>query len=150
MTIKNATIEVFVGDWHLSEFYSGPADKCYVEALDWQNTIVLQYLAAHKITDLSETDKIINEAYNSITWEDAELEYYYALYYSDFIIGIYSSEADAQEAFLNECEEFATEQLNSGDSYDMFGRDFNYTQDFWFLVKDCAETLDIQVVPCYC
>lgn len=154
MKIGNATIEVNVEDWHVSESFSGPADKAYAEAFDWQNTIVAQYLAAHHVTNPDEQDEIINSAYHSITWEPGVPSYHYALLWLDGatepLIGIYATEADAQEAFLEVCKDHAAEIINTADPIDTFGREeFSLPRDFWWLVSDCGKCLDIQIVPCF-
>ena len=68
----------------------------------------------------------------------------------DGICEIYSSKADAEEALFTECEWRAYEVLMTDDSYEVFGRKkWNYTDDFWTLMNECARAFEIREAKCF-
>ena len=66
------------------------------------------------------------------------------------IHGIYSNRADAEEMFLVFCEDCVYETMMDGDPWDVFGKEeWDWKEDYDYLMRDCARTLMIVEVSYY-
>ena len=60
------------------------------------------------------------------------------------VLGVFESRADAEEAILTECEDFAYKILMTGNSMDVFGvSEFDYHYDYYWLLNDAGRSFNI-------
>lgn len=153
MVYKQFIIEVDIKDWHVSKTFLGTEDAAFCEANDWMNAIILQYLEANDIDDADEAERIAELACHSITYDDSDFVCMYAVYEEgsdEPIIGAYTSLADAEEAIFTECENYVEEIMNFDDPREVFDTfEWDFKDDYWWLMKDAAETFSIQTIPAF-
>lgn len=74
----------------------------------------------------------------------------YDAYGSADVYAIYSSRADAEEMFFTFCEDWVYETMMCGDPLDIFGKEeWDWKEDYDYLMRDCARTLTIAEVSYY-
>lgn len=153
MIQKRSTIEVDIRDWHVSKSFLGTEDETYREAHDWTNMMILQYLDANGIDDDDEAEVVAETAIHSITFDNDDFLCMYAVIEADSdepIVGVFMTQAEAEEMILSFCEEYTEEIFNGDDPREVYGRsNWNFPEDYWDLMLDCARTFGIQTVPVY-
>lgn len=151
MIQKKGIIEVDVRDWHLSKTFLGTEDEFFKEAFDWMNAVILDYAEKNNIYDDEEIEKIMEYSFNSVTIDNEDFLCMYAVCEEDCrVIGVYFSREEAEEAILTECEDFAEETMRESDPNDIMGKkEWDYKDDYWWLVKDAGGSFFIQTVPVY-
>ena len=137
-----------------SQYFVGTEDEVITEAHDWMHAVALQFIEENAIEDENEQDLIIDSATHTIEWDDEGPHCMYAVYENDNVenpvYGVYPTRADAEEAILAECEDYAYEIMMTADPLDVFGLpEWDWEIDYKWLVKDAMETFDIQEVPVY-
>ena len=65
------------------------------------------------------------------------------------IHGTYSNRADVEEAYLDFCENWAYEVMMTEDPEEVFGREWNWKEDYKYIMDDCAHTLKIMEADYY-
>lgn len=153
MIQKCFTIEVNIRDWHVSKSFLGTEDEAYREAHDWMNMMILQYLDANDIDDDDEADVIAEAATHSITCDNDDFLCMYAVFEEDVdepIVGVFMTQAEAEEMILSLCEEYTEEILNGDDPREVYGRPYwNFPEDYWDMMLECARCFGIQTIPVY-
>lgn len=146
----NATIHFYVEDCHWYKVYSGTKKELEAEAEDFINVLICRYLRDNDIKDAEEQDDIIAEAHYDIVYDEELFTTMFAVLDDGGVQAIYATRADAEEAIFNECEDEVYELLMACDPEDVFGVDeFDFKKDFWYLMKDCADTFTIEEVSVY-
>ena len=138
------------------KYFTGTEEEIYAEAHDFMNEVVMRFIDENAIEDLEEQYLIADCASHTIIWneEDVAPIIMYAVYENDSIedpiYGIYLSLADAEEAILTECENYAYEIMMTSDPSDVFGfPEWAWADDYKWLVKDAMKTFNIQEVSVY-
>lgn len=153
MVQKRSVIKVDIQDWHVSKSFLGTEDETFREAHDWMNMMILQYLNANDINDDNEADKIAESACHTIIFDHYDYLCMYAVFEEDVdepVVGIFMTRAEAEEMIFSLCEEYVEEVLNGDDPKEVYGRsNWNFREDYWDLMLDCACTFGIQTVPVY-
>lgn len=136
-----------------SKYFIGTEDEVLREAHDWMHAVALQFIEENDIEDEYEQDLIIEAATHTIEWEIEEPICMYAVYEEGVdnpAYGVYSSRADAEEAILAECEDYAYEIMMTADPLDVFGcAEWDWKIDYKWLVEDAMKTFAIQEVPVF-
>lgn len=137
-----------------SKYFIGTEDEVITEAHDWMHAVALQFIEENAIEDEYEQDLIIEAATHTIEWEEDGPMSMYAVYENDSVqdpvYGVYPTRADAEEAILAECEDYAYEVMMTADPRDVFGTfEWDWDIDYKWLVKDAMTTFSIQEVPVY-
>ena len=66
------------------------------------------------------------------------------------IYGIYSNRADAEADFMDFCEDYVYEVMMTEDPWDVFGKEeWDWREDYDYLIRDCARILMIAEAPYY-
>lgn len=74
----------------------------------------------------------------------------FAVLDDNFVIGIYPTLADAEEAIFTECEDYVYEVICIDDPSDVFGKDnWNFPTDYHWLMKDAGRCFNIQKVSVF-
>ena len=138
------------------KYFTGTEEEIYAEAHDFMNEVVMRFIDENAIENLEEQYLIADCASHTIIWneEDVAPIIMYAVYENDSIedpiYGIYLSLADAEEAILTECENYAYEIMMTSDPSDVFGfPEWAWADDYKWLVKDAMKTFNIQEVSVY-
>lgn len=154
----SATIIVTLDPLGVEEkkYFTGTEEEIYAEAHDFMNEVVMHFIDENAIEDLEEQYLIADCASHTIVWDEEDVVpvMMYAVYENDSIedpiYGIYLSLADAEEAILTECEDYAYEVMMTSDPSDVFGfPEWAWIDDYKWLVKDAMRTFAIQEVPVY-
>lgn len=136
-----------------SKYFIGTEDEVLREAHDWMHAVALQFIDENDIEDEYEQDLIIEAATHTIEWEIEEPIYMYAVCEEGIdnpIYGVYSSRADAEEAILTECEDYAYKTMMTTDPLDIFGcTEWDWKIDYKWLVEDAVKTFAIQEVSVF-
>lgn len=148
------TVELDRLGYMQSKYFIGTEDEVLIEAHDWMHAIALQFIEENDIEDEYEQDLIIDAATHTIEWEIEEPRCMYAVYENDCVedpvLGVYATQADAEEAIFTECEWYAYEVMMTGDPRDVFGAfKWDWADDYKYLMKDAMRTFSIQEVPVY-
>lgn len=146
------TFKVEIEDYSWTKKINTTNANAAVESMDFLNEKLLNYFEDMNIADPEEQERIIDHSTVSYEYEREPLSMYAvydALTTENPIIGIYYSLADAEEAIFIECENYVEEVFLLDDMKDIFGREINLLEDYWFLMNNCAECFEIQTVPVY-
>ena len=155
---RTATIIVTLDPLGVEEkkYFTGTEEEIYAEAHDFMNEVVMRFIDENAIEDLEEQYLVADCASHTIVWDEEDVApiIMFAVYENDNvedpIYGIYSSRADAEEAILTECEDYAYEVMMTSDPSDVFGfPEWAWADDYKWLVKDAMKTFSIQEVPVY-
>ena len=138
------------------KYFTGTEEEIYAEAHDFMNEVVMRFIDENAIEDLKEQYLVADCASHTIVWDEEDVApiIMHAVYENDSIedpiYGIYLSLADAEEAILTECENYAYEIMMTSDPSDVFGfPEWAWADDYKWLVKDAMKTFNIQEVSVY-
>lgn len=74
----------------------------------------------------------------------------FAVLDDNFVIGVYPTLADAEEAIFTECEDYIYEVICTDDPLDVLGEDdWNFSIDYYQLMKDASRCFNIQKVSVF-
>ena len=155
---RTATIIVTLDPLGVEEkkYFTGTEEEIYAEAHDFMNEVVMRFIDENAIENLEEQYLIADCASHTIVWDEEDIApiIMFAVYENDNVedpvYGIYFSLADAEEAILTECEDYAYEVMMTSDPSDVFGfPEWAWVDDYKWLVKDAMKTFSIQEVPVY-
>lgn len=137
-----------------SKYFYGTEDEVILEAHDWMHAVALQFIEENAIEDEYEQDLIIEAATHTIEWDNEDPVCMYAVYENDNVedpvYGVYPTRADAEEAILAECEDYAYEIMMTANPLDVFGMpEWDWKIDYKWLVEDAMRTFAIQEIPVY-
>lgn len=146
---KKFTITVdALDEFHWSKTFYGTESAAAVEAMDFMNQKVLEYIQDNNITDPEEQERIVDLTTHTISWDDSEHILCYALLDNGCPLGVYYDLVDAEEMAFTYCDEAVYEMMMDSDPMDMFGKEeFDYCRDYWYLMQDTADDFIIAVVP---
>lgn len=143
----NITVEV-PDTFRWSKTYYGTQSGAAIEAMDFMNQKVLEYIHDNNITDPDQQEELIEMATNTISWENNYPIVCYVLLDDVMPIGVFYDLADAEEMFFAHCDETVYNMLMDSDPRDVFGEEeFDYYGDYWYLMKDAASDMCIKTVP---
>ena len=155
---RTATIIVALDPLGVEErkYFTGIEEEIYAEAHDFMNEVVMRFIDENAVEDPEEQYLVADCASHTIIWDEwdpAPLTMY-AVIESDSwdhaVYGVYSARADAEEAFVHECETYAYEVMMTADPREVFGAlKWDWEIDYKWLVEDAMKTFDIQEVPVY-
>ena len=138
------------------KYFTGTEEEIYAEAHDFMNEVVMRFIDENDIDDLEDQYLVADCASHTIVWDEENVipVIMYAVYENENVetpvYGIYSSRADAEEAILTECEDYAYEVMMTSDPSDLFGfPEWAWADDYKWLVKDAMKIFSIQEVPVY-
>ena len=66
------------------------------------------------------------------------------------LLSAYSSKADAEEALFEICASLVYEIFMIGDPAETMGKpQWNYSEDYWYLMNNCAQSFKIVEIPIF-
>ena len=152
--IRRAKITVYLDrdGVEASKYFTGTEQEVLMEAHDWTYEFACRYINKNDIDDVAEQVKIIEGAGHTITWDDGPVNMYAVVNteaYDGDLLGVFANRADAEEAIFTECEDWPYEVIMTDDPIDLFGREWNYAEDYRYLMRDCARVFSIVEVPVF-
>ena len=154
MTIRQAKITIvlegFVDDQ--VKYFIGTRKEVETEANDFLETAVANYIEEHDIKDKQEQETIFHSAYWMVDW-NYDAIYMFAVLEEESnepVVGIFGTRAEAEEAILNECEDWVYEVMMTNDPYEVIGFDeWDWEIDSRELLLDAGKAYSIQRVPVF-
>lgn len=134
------------------KYFTGTRKEVETEANDLLEAAIANYIEEHDIKDKQTQEIIFQSSYWMIDWK-SDAVYMFAVLEEESqtpVLGIFATEAEAEEAILTECEDWVYEVMMTDDPYEVVGfEEWDWKNDSRELFLDAGRAYRIQKVPVF-